>query len=139
MGKIVDFETRAAIQALTIEHAYKLDHGLADTLHELYIAEGELLGLPPRDLIGREALQEWGAARVKLTRTSRHVETNHRLVWDNGTLRGTVCATVYRSDTADTSNTAPFMIGDYEDEYIQEAGEWKFQRRVIRRAFRIQS
>lgn len=139
MNKIVDSETRAAIQALTIEHAYKLDHGLADTLHELYTPEGELLGLPPRDLIGRKAIQEWGDARVKLDRTSRHVETNHRLVWDNGTLRGTVCATVYRSDTADISNTAPFMIGDYEDEYVQEAGEWKFQRRVITRAFRVQS
>lgn len=139
MGKTVDAETRSAIQALTVEHAYKLDHGQADTLHELYTADGELLGLPPRDLIGKEALAGWGADRVKLARTSRHVETNHRLVWDNGTLKGTVCATVYRSDTADTSNTAPFMIGDYEDEYVQEAGEWKFRRRVIRRAFRIKS
>lgn len=139
MGKLVDSETRAAIQALTIEHAYKLDHGLADTLHELYAEDGELLGLPPRDLIGREDLAQWGAARVKLARTSRHVETNHRLVWDNETLKGTVCATVYRSDTADTSNTAPFMVGDYEDEYVQEDGEWKFQRRIITRAFRIHS
>lgn len=139
MGKTIDLETRLAIQALTAEHAYRLDHGQADTLHELYCLDGELLGLPPRDLIGQEALAAWGAERVKLARTSRHVETNHRLVWDEGILRGTVCATVYRSDTADTSNTAPFMIGDYEDEYVQEDGEWRFRRRLIRRAFRIKS
>ena len=138
MGKTVDVETRLAIQALTAEHAYRLDHGHADTLHELYSADGELLGLPPKDLIGREALTAWGAERVKLARTSRHVETNHRLVWDDGTLTGTLCATVYRSDTADTSDTAPFMVGDYEDQYVQEAGEWRIRRRVIQRAFRIQ-
>ena len=58
---------------------------------------------------------------------------------DNGTLRGTVCASVQSSDTADTTHTAPFMVGDYEDEYVQETWEWKFQRRTITRAFRIQS
>lgn len=139
MGQIIDVETRLAIQALTAEHAYRLDHGQADTIYELYAPDGELLGLPPRDLIGSEALAAWGAERVKLPRTSRHVETNHRLVWDEGTLKGTLCTTVYRSDSEDTTKTAPFMVGDYEDEYIQRDGEWRILRRVIRRAFRVQS
>lgn len=138
MGKSIGIETRLAIQALTAEHAYRLDHGQADILHELYSEDGEMLGLPPRDLIGREALAAWGAERVKLARTSRHVETNHRLMWVDGELKGTLCATVYRSDGPDTSETAPFMVGDYEDDFVQENGEWKIRRRVIRRAFRAQ-
>src|SRR5918999_6176234 len=49
----VELETRLSVQALTAEHAYRLDHGRADTLHELYSADGGLLRLSPRDPIGR--------------------------------------------------------------------------------------
>lgn len=133
----VDIATLHAIGQLTAEHAYRLDHDAADTLHELYTVDGELLGLPPRDLIGRPAITEWGKSRVKIRRTSRHVETNHRLAWVNGELHGTLYATVYRSDTTDTTATSPFMIGDYEDVYAQEGGHWRIRRRTIRRAFRV--
>lgn len=132
-------ELRIAIQALTNEHAWRLDHGYADTLHELYSEDGELLGLPPRDLVGRSALAAWGAERVMLARTSRHVETNQRLTWKEATLHGVLYASVYRSDTADTTNTSPLLVGDYEDEYVQEGGLWLIRRRVIRRAFRATS
>lgn len=132
-----DVETRLAIQALTAEHAYRLDHGRADTLHELYTSDGELLGLPPHDLVGRDALTAWGIARARMPRTSRHVETNHRLYWEDGRLHGTLYATVHRSDTSDTTNTVPFMVGDYEDEYALEDGHWRIRRRTIRRGFRI--
>lgn len=131
-------ELRLAIQALTAEHAWRLDHGAADTLHELYARDGELLNLPPRDLVGREAIRAWGAQRVLLPRVSRHVETNHRLHWDGTVLRGTLYACVYRAATAqDTAQTAPFMVGDYEDEYVREGDAWLIRRRVIRRAFRV--
>ena len=132
-----DTETRLAIQALTAEHAYRLDHGQADTLHELYTGDGELLGLPPKDLIGKEAISAWGIARAALPRTSRHIETNHRLHWEDDRLHGTLYATVHRSDTADTTDTAPFMVGDYEDEYALVDGRWRIRRRTIRRGFRV--
>ncbi|GLU40044.1 nuclear transport factor 2 family protein [Pseudomonas sp. NBRC 100443] len=129
-------ELRLEIQALTAEHAYRLDHGAADTLHQLYTADGQLLGLPPRDLVGREAIAAWGAERVKLPRVSRHVETNHRLWWSDEGLCGTLYASVFRSETADAVDTTPLMVGDYEDLYAQEDGQWRIRRRVIRRAFR---
>jgi len=129
-------ELRLAIHALTAEHAWRLDHGQSDTLHHLYTVSGELMGLPPRDLIGRAAIAAWGAERVKLARISRHVETNQRLVWKGDALHGVLYACVYRADTADTSDTSPFMVGDYEDEYAKENGVWKIRRRTIRRAFR---
>lgn len=137
MSYQVDSATRDEIIALTVEHAYRLDHGMADTLHELYTHDGELLGLPPTDLIGRDAIKKWGAKRVTLIRTSRHVETNHRVVLNDGVLTGTLVATVYRSDTEDVTNTKPFMIGDYEDIYEREDGQWKIRQRVIRKSFRI--
>src|SRR5262245_9103792 len=126
---------RLEIQALTAEHAYRLDHGAADTLHQLYSADGRLLGLPPRDLVGREAIAAWGAERVKLPRVSRHVETNHRLWWSDEGLCGTLYASVFRSETPDAVDTTPLMVGDYEDLYVKEDGEWRIRRRVIRKAF----
>lgn len=127
---------RLDIQALTNEHAWRLDHGAADTLHELYAQDGALIGLPPADLIGREAIRQWGAARAKLPRVSRHVETNHRLAWRDGVLHGTLYATVYRSEDGSATDTAPLMVGDYEDIYVLERGHWRIARREIRRGFR---
>jgi hypothetical protein len=133
-----DAGLRLAIQALTHEHAWRLDHGQADRLHELYTDDGAMIGLPPRDVVGRDALKVWGVERVKLPRVSRHVETNQRLVWKDGVLHGVLYATVYRSESPDdTAGTAPFLIGDYEDEYAFEGGVWLIRRRVIRRAFRV--
>lgn len=132
----VGVDLRLAIQALTAEHAYRLDHGASDTLHALYTADGELLGLPPQDLVGRQAIADWGAARVKLPRVSRHVETNHRLWWGDDGLHGTLYASVYRSESAEANDTTPLMVGDYEDLYALEDGQWRIRRRVIRRGFR---
>ncbi|WP_144140796.1 nuclear transport factor 2 family protein [Paraburkholderia sp. BCC1884] len=130
-------DIRQEIQALIAEHAWLLDHGASDKLYNLYSVNGELLNLPPRDLVGRDAIEEWGRERVKLPRVSRHVETNHRLYWDGEVLRGTLYASVYRSEEAPAIETAPFMVGDYEDEYVLEDGKWLIRRRVIRKAFRV--
>ncbi|MDQ0044570.1 nuclear transport factor 2 family protein [Variovorax boronicumulans] len=132
----VPIEVCLAIQALTNEHAWRLDHGASDTLHELYASNGELLQLPPRDLVGREAIKAWGADRVKLPRISRHVETNHRVFWQAGILKGTLYASVYRSETEPATDMQPLIVGDYEDEYVLEDGRWLIRQRVIRRAFR---
>ena len=133
----VSSELHHEIVALCNEHAYRLDHGSADTLHVLYSPDGELLNLPPRDLVGQAAIRAWGVERVKLARISRHVETNHRVFWLNGELCGVLYASVYRSESAEASETAPFMVGDYEDTYTQVGGLWRIKRRVIRRAFRV--
>jgi len=136
---IVTPELRLAIQALTNEHAWRLDHGAADTLWQLYAEDGALVGLPPEDLLGREALRAWGAKRVKLPRVSRHVETNHRLEWRGGVLHGTLYASVYRDECVerpDATETTPLMVGDYFDTYVQKNGQWLIARREIRRAFR---
>lgn len=133
----VSVEVRLAILALTNEHAWRLDHGAADTLFELYAEDGELLQLPPRDLIGRDAIKAWGAERVKLPRVSRHVETNHRIFWQGGKLRGTLYASVYRCEAEPATDTQPFMVGDYEDEYVLSGTRWLIRRRVIRKAIRV--
>lgn len=132
----VDAAIWITIQQLVTEHSYLVDHGRADELASLYTPDGELLGLPPKDLLGREHIAEWGRNRVMMTnRTARHVESNLRLSWDHDTLRGTLSVMMFRSDTADLSGTSPQMVGEYQDEYSFGAEGWLIRRRSIQRVF----
>jgi len=62
------------LSRLVIEHGWRTDNGRADTVHELYVDNGELI-LPPARLRGREAIREWGRLLVQAPpwRSIRHV------------------------------------------------------------------
>src|SRR3954471_671674 len=47
------------LSRLVTEAAWRVDIGQADTLHELFVDDGELI-VPPTNLRGRQAIQEWG-------------------------------------------------------------------------------
>src|SRR5579863_9927677 len=51
---IIDPQIRSEIEALVVEHAWRLDHHQSGSLAELYTDDGRLLGIGP-DRIGREA------------------------------------------------------------------------------------
>jgi len=69
------------LSRLVTEHAWRVDNGRANTVHELYIDDGELT-LPPGPVCGREALHAWGQQIVDNTpwQTIRHVCGNMRFV-----------------------------------------------------------
>jgi hypothetical protein len=125
------------VLALTNEHAWLLDHGKSNEIFHLYTHDGCLLNLPPKDLLGRDAIKEWGVSRVKLPRVSRHVETNHRVFREGDSIRGTIYISVYRAESiAEIYRSAPLMVGDYEDTYAYEDGMLKIKERKIVGAFR---
>jgi hypothetical protein len=132
--KIVSPEVRAEIEALVAEHAWLVDHGQADRIHELYVADGRLLGIGP-DLVGRDAIAAYGRERGNMTgRTARHICGNMRLVaLNDGRIRGTVAHTLYRHDGSGKGLPEPMAVGDYEDVYVRDtAGRWRFaERRVV--------
>ena len=127
---------RADIEELIIEHAWMIDHGQADELSSLYTDNGRMLGLGD-DIVGRDAIAAWGLRRAALLgRTSRHVCTNIRLVWEAADrIRGTAVLTVYRHDGADSGPAIALMVGDYEDIFARGAdGRWRFaERRLVTR------
>jgi hypothetical protein len=132
----VTAEIRAAIEALTTEHAYRVDHQLSDTVWELYTADGSLTGLASMQLPTREAIQAWGAERVTDTDTVvRHVQSNLRLRWEDGTLKGNLYYLMLRGTAAEHSNAAPVSMGEFDDEYALVDGEWRIRARVISRYF----
>jgi hypothetical protein len=130
----IPVDVRAEIEALISEHAWFVDHGHADRLHELYTADGRLLGIGP-DMNGRQAIADYGSQRGKMAqRTARHICANARLVTESADrIRGTVPHTLYRHDGEGRGLPEPMAVGDYEDIYVRDVdGRWRFaERRVV--------
>jgi hypothetical protein len=61
--KLVRPADHAELSCLVVEHTWRVDNGRADTVHELYVDDGELL-VGPTPLRGREAIREWGRRTV---------------------------------------------------------------------------
>jgi hypothetical protein len=128
-------EIKSQIDDLITEHAWVLDHGDPAALADLYVEDGELLGLV-EPLVGRDAIRAWGVERAKLDRVSRHVHTNLRVVLgEDDRLLGNVMTLLYRQDGAEKSPTFPILVLDYDDEYALSEGRYKFVRRQITRIF----
>lgn len=72
---------RLAIERLTIEYAYLLDHGRAAELAALFTRDAVLETLGSR-AVGRDAIAAYYARRAADARTTRHVTTNLRLVFE---------------------------------------------------------
>lgn len=66
---------------LVIEIAWRIDHGKAGTVHELFAEQGQM-NLGQTSLTGKEEIREWGRKRDDVTYRTRHVCTNMRFVAD---------------------------------------------------------
>ena len=80
--RLVTESDHVELSRLVTEHAWRTDHGRADTLHELYVDDGVLeVGAPLR---GRDAIREWGRQIVAAApwRCIRRACSNMRFVAD---------------------------------------------------------
>jgi hypothetical protein len=129
---------RYEIEALVNEYAWRIDHGHADRLHELYTDDGCFEALDIR-CVGREELQRWGVARAKMEhRTTRHVFTNLRLVFESeDRICGTVIITLYRRDNAPLGPADLLAVGDYDDVYVRSNGKWLIRERKLNLIFQF--
>jgi SnoaL-like domain len=118
------------LSRLVIEHGWRADHGRADTLHELYVEDGELdVGTPLR---GRKAIRDWGRQLVESPpwRTIRHVCGNMRFVTDGpNAAMGTTVLTVFMVAGEGTGTTVPFNVGEDHDRFVRTEEGWKFASR----------
>ena len=62
--QLVSETDHVQLSRLVTEHAWRVDHGRADTIHELYVDDGELI-VGPTPLRGRAAILEWGRQLVE--------------------------------------------------------------------------
>jgi hypothetical protein len=119
------------LSRLVLEHGWRTDHGRADTIHELYVDNGELV-LPPTHLRGREAIREWGRQLVQFPpwRSIRHVCGNMRFVVDGpNSAHGTTVLTVFMVAGTAAAMTVPFSVGEDHDRFVRTEQGWRLLSR----------
>jgi SnoaL-like domain len=81
--QLVSETDHVQLSCLVTEQAWRADNAWAETIHELYVDDGELI-VGPTPLRGREAILEWGRQLVENPpwRVIRHVCGNMRFVSD---------------------------------------------------------
>jgi hypothetical protein len=119
------------LSRLVTDHAWRVDNGHADTVHELYVDDGELT-LPPGPVRGRDALRAWGRQIVDNTpwQTIRHVCGNLRFVYDGDNAAiGTTVLTVFMVAREQAATTVPFNVGEDHDRFVRTEQGWRLVSR----------
>jgi len=130
-AKLVSEADYVELSRLVIEHGWRTDHGRADTVHELYVDEGELT-IGPTPLRGHDSILEWGRQLVENPpwRSIRHVCGNMRFVYDgDNAALGTTVLTVFMVAGEQPATTAPFNVGEDHDRFARTVQGWKFVSR----------
>ena len=129
--RLVSESAYIELSRLVIEHTWRVDNGHADTVHELYVADG-VLDVPPKPLRGRQAIKEWGRQLIEAPpwRTLRHVCGNMRFVADGpDAAYGTTVLTVFMVVGSEPATTMPFSVGEDHDRFVRTEQGWKLLSR----------
>jgi len=127
---------------LVIEAVHRIDHGLADTYHEMFTHDGELIIpattsngkviVPETTLRGRKAIQEWGQGIVRSGSlgTIRHVCGNMRFIADGPDAAvGRTVLTVYQGTGPGSPTTLPWSVGEDHDRFVRTEQGWRIASR----------
>jgi hypothetical protein len=129
--RLVSDADHVQLARLVTELSWRIDHGRADTVHELFAEDGVMhLGESP--LSGRKAIGDWGRNLVDEPTYPgiRHVATNMRFAAEGDDAAvGTTLLTAYLDQGDGWARTLPFMVGEDEDRFVRTDQGWRFASR----------
>ena len=127
------------LAALLIEHMWRTDHGKTDTIHELFVEDGEIshglmhifeggaIRQTSGRKVGRDAIRTWGQAHVADRHRIAHVCTNVRFTADGPDgAQGTSTLTLYQATSDGSPTTVPKAVGEYSIRCVRAQGGWRF-------------
>ncbi|MGO4806999.1 nuclear transport factor 2 family protein [Arthrobacter sp. 2MCAF15] len=134
--KEVDQETRAQLTALVIEFNWKLDRGLPAGFGDLFTGEGVFIAAG-NERRGKTELDDFARARTAQDKTSRTILGLPRLRWSGpDEVRGTVPYTLFMHSGSGQPVAQVFAVGEYEDVYRHEDGQWRIASRQSTQVFK---
>ena len=114
---------------LVIEIAWRIDHGWADTVWQLFTPTGTL-DSGGRPLVGQDEIRRWGAERSQSAAKTRHICSGMRFSYEGPDRAvGSTLLTVFVGEEAKVSAAIPSVVGEDHDEFVRTAAGWLFASR----------
>ncbi len=129
-GNHVTPEDYVTLTQHVMEMMWRIDHGQASRIHELFVPDGTLT-VPPLRLRGSSALQQWGRGFDAHPTGVHHVVTNLRFVYQTRDLvEGSSTLISFQSEGPDGVGTLPAIVGMDRDILVRTASGWRFKSRT---------
>ena len=124
---------RAELEELVIEFAYRVDHGSADTVADLFAPDGWYGWGSDKRSTGRENIRAAYRARAATgLRTARHLMTNLRFrAIDETHWSGLSMMLIFAENGPPPHPANPLLVADVEDVFVLQDGCWLFQSRQL--------
>ena len=114
---------------LVNEIAWRIDHGRADTVWQLFTPSGTL-DSGGRPLVGQDEIRRWGEERSRSSAKTRHICSGMRFDYDGPDKAvGSTLLTVFMGEEAKVSAAIPSVVGEDHDEFVRTAEGWRFDSR----------
>lgn len=133
--QLVSDADHLSLSRLVAEISWRIDHGQADLVWELFVADG-VLDTGGTPLVGHDAIRNWGQARVASTVRTRHICSGMRFI-DRGDVRatGSTLLAVFMHDGEGRGAAVPAVVGEDTDEFVRTGAGWRFVSRTFETLF----
>jgi len=129
--RLVSEADHLALSRLVEEIAWRIDHGRADSVWELFVPDG-VLATSGTPLIGQDAIRGWGRARVASTARTRHIVSGMRFTdGGDGRATGSTLLTVFIHEGDGRGPAIPSVVGEDTDEFVRTEAGWRFVSRTF--------
>jgi SnoaL-like domain len=133
--QLVSDADHVSLSRLVVEIAWRIDHGQADRVWELFVADG-VLDTSGTPLVGHDAIRDWGRARVASTVRTRHISSGMRFIdRGNGRATGSTLLTVFMHDGEGRGPAVPAVVGEDTDEFVRTDAGWRVASRTFETLF----
>ena len=129
--QLVSDADHLALSRLVEEISWRIDHGRADSVWELFVPDG-VLATSGAPLVGHDAIRAWGKTRAASAARTRHIVSGMRFTdAGDGRAAGSTLLTVFIHEGDGRGPAIPSVVGQDTDEFVRTEAGWRFVSRTF--------